>query len=48
LEKIWYTELDSLDNEYDKYKKVRENIQCGGGSKNTDKKAVSKTTKIKK
>jgi DNA topoisomerase-2 len=48
LEKIWYTELDSLDNEYDKYKKVRENIQSGGSSKNTDKKAVLKTTKIKK
>jgi len=47
LEKIWYTELDSLDNEYDKYKKVRENIQSGGGgnSKNLDK---NKRVTIKK
>ena len=49
LEKIWYHELDLLDNEYDKYKKIRENIQSGGGgsSKNVDKK-VTKTVKIKK
>lgn len=47
LEKIWYTELDSLDNEYDKYKKIRENIQCGGSgnSKNLDK---NKRVTIKK
>jgi DNA topoisomerase-2 len=39
LEKIWYNELDLLDNEYDKYKKHRENIQAGsGGSKKLDKK----------
>jgi len=39
LEKIWYSELDLLDNEYDKYKKHRENIQAGsGGSKKLDKK----------
>ena len=49
LEKIWYHELDLLDNEYDKYKKIRENIQSGGGgsSKNVDKK-VTKIVKIKK
>jgi len=46
LEKIWYTELDSLDNEYDKYKKIRENIQAGS-SKSTDKKAKV-NTKVKK
>jgi DNA topoisomerase-2 len=49
LEKIWYNELDLLDNEYDKYKKLRENIQCGGGSnnKNVDKK-IAKSVKPKK
>ena len=48
LEKIWYSELDLLDNEYDKYKKHRENIQAGsGGSKNSDKK-MKVNTKAKK
>ena len=49
LEKIWFNELDLLDNEYDKYKKKRENIQSGGSgsSKNVDKK-VTKNVKVKK
>lgn len=48
LEKIWYNELDLLDGEYDKYKKMRENIQSGsGGSKNSDKK-MKVNTKAKK
>jgi hypothetical protein len=50
LEKIWYNELDLLDNEYDKYKKHRENIQAGsGGSKKLDKKPkVINNAKAKK
>jgi len=50
LEKIWYNELDLLDNEYDKYKKHRENIQAGsGGTKKLDKKPkVINNAKAKK
>ena len=45
VEKMWLSELDALDKEYDKYKIKRERIQAAGGDGNKNKKT---TTVVKK
>lgn len=44
VEKMWLSELDALEKEYDKYKIKRERIQAAGGDANKNK----KTTVVKR